>query len=206
MESFLLNAMVEYNRLVRHATEFFNYALINYGIVLNLHNSLFGSAMGDNSNFPNDDDNFEDNDEGDDFDFYGIDLRGLKIFSAFLCEDTKRAIQNARSICIKIKKRKNASPLSPNNDNNDTRTYDPLELYYMDEFRKIKNNRAIGIKSEKDEIRKKLRKYIVKQGDELYLLFIIINELNEKVKITENLYLRQILPVRPRWSMKQNIG
>lgn len=185
MNSLILSTIIEYNNLVNYASEFYNYSLINYGMVLNLYRSLFRDEIAVNGN----------NGEEKPLNFFGIDLRILEHFSEALYETTLRAFRNANSIRIKggktNKREKSSSSRSSStswSSDNNAQIYKPLDLYYANRIYKLKRNVPIEVNCQEDAVKRILVDYLTKQGDELYILYLVIKELKRKVSYIENLY------------------
>jgi len=190
MNSLILNTIIEYNNLVNYASEFYNHSLINYGMVLTLYRSLFRDEVVVNNRY--------NNGEEKPLNFFGIDLRNLEHFSEALYEITLRSFRNANSIQIKggkTNKEKEeesssrSSRSSSSSDNNSQYYYKPLDFYYANRIYKLQRNAPIDANCQEDVVKNFLVDYLIKQGDELYIMFLVIKELKRKVSYIQNLYI-----------------
>nr|BDT63354.1 MAG: hypothetical protein [Armadillidium vulgare clopovirus] len=192
MNSLILNTIIEYNNLVNYASEFYNHSLINYGMVLTLYRSLFRDEVVVNNRYNN-------GEEEKPLNFFGIDLRNLEHFSEALYEITLRSFRNANSIQIKGGKtnkekeeeeeESSSRSSSSSSDNNSQIYYKPLDFYYANRIYKLQRNAPIDANCQEDVVKKILVDYLIKQGDELYIMFLVIKELKRKVSYIQNLYI-----------------
>nr|BDV50109.1 MAG: hypothetical protein [Porcellio scaber clopovirus] len=184
MNSLILKTIIAYNDLINYSSEFFNYSLINYGIVLTLYRSLF--LNNDNE----DDHHHHVHDQNPKF--FGIDLSNLKQFSEALYEITRRAFRDTSLIFITNKN----GPSTKSSSSSGRRVpvvYDSMDMYYINAFYRLNSisNNNIATRSvtcQEDAVKKILLDYLVKEGEELHILFLIIKELKEKVTFIQNLY------------------